>query len=109
MLKARTTGGTIILGLTDGNLRLLRDGRPIHILGRELGLEGCDIVVLWGEDGPAICKVLEGAGLEVPPGAAEQAAENEFPLAGGKTRVCPECGGAVWKGGTDVGREILDG
>jgi len=43
------TGQTMVgLGLSEGNLGRLREGKPIHIFGAEMGLP-VDIVIFWGE------------------------------------------------------------
>lgn len=39
----------IILGITDENIRRLRDGKPIHIHADSLGIFG-EIVILAGKD-----------------------------------------------------------
>jgi hypothetical protein len=39
---------TLILGLSDGNLKRLREGKPIHIFGAEMSL-GIDVIIFWGE------------------------------------------------------------
>lgn len=39
---------TLRLGLSDGNLKRLREGKPIHIFGAEMGLP-LDVIIFWGE------------------------------------------------------------
>ena len=52
MIKA--TGGSedgrrfVLLGLSEANLAKLREGKPIHVFGAELGI-GQDIIIFWDE------------------------------------------------------------
>ena len=42
-------GRTLVtLGLSEGNLKRLREGKPIHIFGAEMDLP-VDICIFWGE------------------------------------------------------------
>jgi len=57
MIKAKTTDRdgypVFIFGLSDGNLELLRQGRPIAVDLRELGARG-SVVIMWGATEEAI-------------------------------------------------------
>ena len=50
MMKISSEEGrkTVVLGLSDGNLSRLREGKPIHIFGAQLGIAQ-DIIIFWGE------------------------------------------------------------
>lgn len=65
MIKFKTTGKRPLvgLGLSDGNLEKLREEKPIHINGEELGLDGVDILIFWGKTEKAIQKELIKLGL----------------------------------------------
>ena len=47
MIKAMA-GNLILLGLSSKNLEKLKEGKPIHIFGSELGIK-YDIGILWGD------------------------------------------------------------
>lgn len=47
----------LILGLSEGNLTRLREDKPIHIFGAEIGLSH-DIVICWGETESKIAEKL---------------------------------------------------
>lgn len=61
MIKA--TGGSedgrkfILLGLSEMNLGKLREGKPIHIYGAELGIPQ-DIIIFWGPTEDALAADL---------------------------------------------------
>jgi hypothetical protein len=48
----------VMLGLSDGNLMRLREGKPIHILGADWG-KPFDIVIFWGPTEEAMAKMIE--------------------------------------------------
>ena len=48
----------IVLGLSDGNLKRLREGKPIHIHGAEWG-QPFDIVIFWGKTEAVMAKMIE--------------------------------------------------
>lgn len=50
----------VILGLSEANLSKLREGKPIHIFGAELGIPH-DIIVFWGQTEEAMARELEKA------------------------------------------------
>jgi len=73
MIKAtmRTKEGKdiLLLGLSGENVRRLKDGKPIHINGSEMGL-GNDIVIMYGETEAHLYKELQpmvGAETDVQP------------------------------------------
>jgi len=50
------------IGLSDGNLRLLREGKPIMMWAEEMGISH-DVVIFWGETDEALAKsVSDGIG-----------------------------------------------
>ncbi len=72
MLKAKATLGDgsslIIFGLSDRNLELLREGRPIQFDGQKLGING-QVVILYGRTEADIVKdIQENMGMAVPAG-----------------------------------------
>lgn len=54
MIRFRATaedGSTVIgLGITDGNIDRLRQGRPIWVEGGSVGVPGVKVVIYWGRD-----------------------------------------------------------
>ena len=57
MIKA-TAGNLVLLGLSNENVKRLKEGKPIHIYGAELGIER-DIVIVWGKTEKEILKSLK--------------------------------------------------
>ena len=57
MLRARTKGGTVILGLSAENVKRLRAGQPMHFSLADIGIDQ-DIVMLYGETEAAIAEQL---------------------------------------------------
>lgn len=47
MIKAKIDGKLLLLGLSNQNLKQLKKGHPIHIFGKEFGIEE-DIMIIWG-------------------------------------------------------------
>lgn len=39
----------LLLGLSEMNVRKLKQGLPIHVLGEEVGLPGISVVIMYGE------------------------------------------------------------
>ncbi len=60
MLKARTTGGTFILGLDAENIKRLQAGQPILLSLAELGGTD-DIMIMAGNTVTEMMKELESA------------------------------------------------
>ena len=48
----------VLLGITDGNIQRLREGRPIHIHGEEMNLPGVEIWIITGRDEATLGKQL---------------------------------------------------
>jgi len=68
MIKLRGTRGDrqfLLLGLSAGNIRKLREGKPVQILKEELGI-GFDIGIMYGETEQAIVAELESLGIDLP-------------------------------------------
>ena len=67
MIRARTSDGTFILGVTAENVRRLRDGQPIAVDLAQLG--GTDkVLIVYGETAEKIMADLrEASGAELPP------------------------------------------
>ncbi len=61
----------VVLGLSDGNLELLRRGMPIVVKGAELGLGEFDVCIVWGPTEQKIVDDLNtwaaSRGIAVPP------------------------------------------
>jgi hypothetical protein len=47
----------VLLGLSDDNVKRLREGKPIHVFGAELGADH-DIIIAWGPTEDAIAADL---------------------------------------------------
>jgi hypothetical protein len=56
--NAKTKTDMIVLGLSDGNLNRLRQGHPIHILGKEWD-KSFDLMIFWGPTEEAMAKMVE--------------------------------------------------
>ncbi len=65
MIKLRA-GEAILLGLSEGNLRLLKQGRPILIQGEDVGLPGVRIAIMYGETEAAIVAEIRSHGIQIP-------------------------------------------
>ncbi len=65
MIKFRI-GNLLGFGLSEGNLRLLREGRPIHIHGAQLGCAD-DFLIVYGATERDIVDQMRKSGLDVPP------------------------------------------
>jgi len=65
MIKFRL-GNLIGFGLSEGNLRLLREGKPIIIYGAQLGSPD-DFLIVYGATERDIVEQMRKAGIEIPP------------------------------------------
>ena len=65
MIKFRL-GNLIGFGLSEGNLRLLCEGRPLHIMGAQLGCVD-DFLIVYGATERDIVEQMRAGGVEVPP------------------------------------------
>lgn len=59
-IVARLEGGGFIIGLEEGNIERLKEGRPFHKNLAEFGGPLCDIFIVYGENQSAIMRQLEG-------------------------------------------------
>jgi hypothetical protein len=50
---------TVFFGLSSKNLENLKESCPITFKGEEIGLEGIDFVIVWGETEQQIAEELE--------------------------------------------------
>lgn len=68
MLKLLTTQNNgnklITLGLEEGNISRLKEGKPIYFNLIELGFEGMELMIMYGEDQENIRTQLRKAGLQ---------------------------------------------
>lgn len=51
------------LGLSAANISNLREGRPIHIMGEEMGIPGQDILIFSGNTEQEMAETLKKHGL----------------------------------------------
>lgn len=67
MIKVRADD-LIGLGLTEGNFSLLREDKPILFSGREVGLDGVRIGILYGRTERDLYEKLKQYGARLPAG-----------------------------------------
>jgi hypothetical protein len=60
MIKAKLNDGTVILGLSEENIKRLKEGQPIKFDGRPLGFPGT-VGIVYGETEIAILHDLQQA------------------------------------------------
>lgn len=65
MLKARSDD-TVLLGLSEQNIRYLTQGMPIKIDMRELGFSAGNVFIFYGKTEDTMKKALLDAGLQLP-------------------------------------------
>lgn len=65
MIKFRA-GNRIYFGLSDRNVELLREGKPVHIEGVEIGLPHLDLYIFHGATEQAMFDDLVRHGLITP-------------------------------------------
>lgn len=58
MIKARLNNGNVIFGITYENVKRLKQGKPIKISMKELGLGDKEIFIMYGKDEQAIANEL---------------------------------------------------
>lgn len=58
MIKARLTNGNVILGITNQNIKMLKQGKPMKIDMKELHLGDKTIYIMYGKDEKAITDEL---------------------------------------------------
>lgn len=70
MLKAVMTKGDgtklILLGLEEMNIQRLKEGKPIHVEGEDIGFPGIQIGIMYGETQQAMMDELKKSGVELP-------------------------------------------
>ncbi len=70
MLKAVMTKGDgtklILLGLEELNIQRLKEGKPIHVEGEDIGFPGIQIGIIYGETQQAMIDELKKSGVELP-------------------------------------------
>lgn len=59
---------TILLGLSDENLRRVREGMPILVDGRDLEVPGVDVVIFSGRTEDSMKRMLEDQGFKMVEG-----------------------------------------
>jgi len=65
--KSKSDGTIFVLGLSKENIRLLREGRPIHVFGADFGLGQYDeLVVYYGETEDQMVQDLKKLGFDLP-------------------------------------------
>lgn len=61
----KANGETLIgLGLEEGNIERLKDGKPILFNLSELGFEGMEVMIMYGKDQEDIKMQLRQAGMK---------------------------------------------
>lgn len=65
MMKARM-GKTLILGLSDENMKRLSQNQPIKFNLQEMGMEDMDVLIFNGKDEQAMKKMMIDANLIHP-------------------------------------------
>jgi hypothetical protein len=55
----------ILLGLSSGNLKRLKAGKPIKVNGTEMGMD-TDIVIFWGRTEKSMVRDLQKVGILDP-------------------------------------------
>lgn len=64
---SKQNGETLIgLGLEEGNIERLKKGQPIVFHMSELGFEGMELMIMYGEDQDDIKAQLQKAGMLLP-------------------------------------------
>jgi hypothetical protein len=58
MIKAKMNDGTIVFGLSRQNVQLLKEGKPIRINLKEMGLEEREILIVYGNSEDDIFKEM---------------------------------------------------
>lgn len=58
MIKAKMTNGDILFGLSEENIKLLKEKKPIVINLKDVGLEERKIIICFGETEDKIFKDL---------------------------------------------------
>lgn len=46
----------LVLGITEGNVQRLREGKPIHVHGEEMGAPGVEVVIVLGANEEALAE-----------------------------------------------------
>jgi len=62
LIKFTTMGdrSTLIgLGITEENVRRLKEGDPIFIKGKELGFDWLEIIIFYGQDEDRLTKMIK--------------------------------------------------
>lgn len=78
MIKFKSNDNKLLigLGLSEGNLKKLREGKPIYIMKEELGID-FDLLIFWGRTEKEMVKKLRDIGAvnektEIKKGFVEQ-------------------------------------
>lgn len=56
----------LLLGVSEENVRRLRDGKPIAFPGEDVGLDGWDVAIVHGQTEQSLVGELRAHGLEIP-------------------------------------------
>lgn len=49
MIKAKLSNGDLVFGLSEENVRRLKEGQPVKINLKDMGLEDRNILIVYGE------------------------------------------------------------
>jgi hypothetical protein len=68
MMKAVIVGDRklMLLGLSEENLKRLKDNQPIKFAGEEVNLPGWDIAIVYGTTEQSLAGELRAAGFDIP-------------------------------------------
>lgn len=93
MLELRSDS-LVLFGITDENIRRLRDGQPILIQGEEIGLAPLRFGIVWAPDNGGLLRKIEEHGeVEIPDEVYAKAALDDAEVGGSEDLfVCNECG-----------------
>jgi len=49
MIKAKLTDGSLLFGISAENVKRLKQGQPIHLNLKDMGLEDREVLIMYGE------------------------------------------------------------
>lgn len=65
VLNNQVARPTILIGLEAGNITKLKEGKPIHFHAEEIGIEGYDVMLVYGDTKDSILHELKEVGLDI--------------------------------------------
>lgn len=67
MIKVRTTNGQVVLGLSEENIKRLKQGKPISFNLSALAMPPCPVMIFYGKTEDAMLEELRKAGMCMDP------------------------------------------